>query len=609
LTLTGSGEIEAYARGEAAIHRTSPSGSGEADYSISGVLSAGGSIGFTFGGEVWVRIPLHSRRLLTFQNRRYRLGHVHGSVQFRNFKIGSSEPPELLPRNDGGRVPVNDLFQAIIRDGEGIPAQSESDDETASWRPSGPGDVVEPEGAEPTGPIIPSDPHFGLPTIPPTVAPPSQQGPPPPVADVSQQAGTGDASSQGPDMDAGLPDAGADTEDAGVIRDADVPIAGGLPVPPEPQPQPEPEAQIPNRDRSLDVPFDMEGTPHHLILTPGPVLLMSSDPARLILKLQQKRAEVDGLAHDPVNGAGYENQRNVLDELIREAQAVEEEAARLGFDEGHTGGVPGLRPLADRIHRVAQQFDWHDIVAYLSSDPRLAPESAADLPLLEFTTRFGRPADLFRRAFANLGRSGLDEEGLRGILRAFTSSSDTRTLGTLLDNLASGGVEAEAAATFLARVSRIRQVEGVTFDLTELHDAHLRGDAILDHGPLQTGIFLDDMVGGLATLADGRLDVGTSGGRMPASLRTPPTLDFVIIERHGTFRLVLGREHSGLSRGRAYVFGAGVIRFDRDGIVTEMTRRSGHYQPSFENLMRSYRLMIERGILSRTRPVNVLDEF
>ncbi|HEV7377351.1 MAG TPA: DUF4157 domain-containing protein [Pyrinomonadaceae bacterium] len=609
LTLTGTGEIEAYARGDAAIHRTSTRGSGEADYSISGVLSAGGSIGFTFGGEVWVRIPLHSRRLLTFQNRRYRLGHVHGSVQFRNFKIGSSEPPELVPRNDGGRVPVNDLFHAIISDGEGIPTQSEPEDETTSWTPSGPGDVVEPDAAEPTQPNIPGDPHSGLPTIPPIAAPPAQQGPPPPGGTVDQQAGAADASSQGSDMDAGLPpDADVDTGDAGGSRDADVPIAGGI-TPPEPQPEPEPETQIPNRDRNLDVPFDMEGTPHHLILTPGPVLLMSSDPARLILKLRQKRAEVDGLARDPANGAGYDNQRNVLDELIREAQAVEAEAARLGFDEGRTGSVPGLRPLADRIHMVAQQFDWHDIVAYLSGDPDLAPESAADLPFIEFTTRFGRPADLFRRAFANLGRSGLSEDDLRGVLRAFTSTSDTRTLGTLLDNLASGGADAQDAASFLGRVSRIREVPGVTFDLTELHDAHLRGDAILDHGPIQSGMLLEDMVrGARATLAEGRLDVGT-GGRMPASLRTPPSLDFVIIERRGTFRLVLGREHSGLSNGRAYVYGAGEIRFDRDGIVTQMTRRSGHYQPSFENLRRSYRLMMDRGILSPMRSVDILDEY
>ena len=93
---------------------------------------------------------------------------------------------------------------------------------------------------------------------------------------------------------------------------------------------------------------------------------------------------------------------------------------------------------------------------------------------------------------------------------------------------------------------------------------------------------------------------------MPRSLLTNPVLDFVIIETDGTFRLVLGKEHSGLSGGRASVFAAGQIRFNRDGVVTEVTNGSGHYLPSDANLNRAVQFMYDRNILSMRRRVSVV---
>jgi hypothetical protein len=191
-------------------------------------------------------------------------------------------------------------------------------------------------------------------------------------------------------------------------------------------------------------------------------------------------------------------------------------------------------------------------------------------------------------------------------LQRFTSKADAAALKSLLNTVVTGGTQRTAAVDFIARVARISKVEGVKFDFTELYAAFQRGDAILDHGPLQTGRFLNDMVGGVrSVLGEGRLDVGTGAGRMPASLMSAPVLDFVIIETNGTFQLVLGLEHSGLSGGRASVFAAGRIRFNRQGIVTEVDNISGHYLPSAENLDRAVKFMYDRNILSPQRPVKV----
>jgi hypothetical protein len=76
-------------------------------------------------------------------------------------------------------------------------------------------------------------------------------------------------------------------------------------------------------------------------------------------------------------------------------------------------------------------------------------------------------------------------------------------------------------------------------------------------------------------------------------------LDFVIIAENGTFRLVLGSEHSGLTHGRAWVFGAGRLIFDRSGNAIAIDNQSGHYLPTRENLLRSVDFMRDHNVLSR----------
>ena len=195
---------------------------------------------------------------------------------------------------------------------------------------------------------------------------------------------------------------------------------------------------------------------------------------------------------------------------------------------------------------------------------------------------------------------------------------EAKKLG-LIDTITAGGEPGARAVDFLGRATRIREVHGVRyeggrFDLAELHAAFERGDAVLSHGPLQTPEFLEDIVGSRVELENGKLDVGTSKGRMPRSVMNPrgvpspspiAALDFVIIETKGTYKLMLGRHHSGLSGGRASVFAAGEIRFNDKGIVVELANASGHYLPSPGNLDRAVKFMYDRGLLSRSNPVRL----
>ncbi|WP_295433346.1 DUF4157 domain-containing protein [uncultured Thiodictyon sp.] len=269
---------------------------------------------------------------------------------------------------------------------------------------------------------------------------------------------------------------------------------------------------------------------------------------------------------------------------------------------------PGEKFLGeDQVRHLLKFFNLDEIQALTGANGltsaesirRFASRSEAFLgQVKDLTGRLGRPVDQIAKAFEGLAKAGTSEADVMGVLNGFTAKADIAALGTLIDTMAASGSRGAEAADFVGRVARIRQVKGVTIDLPELHAAFERGDAILDHGDLQTGKFLNDMVGGeRAVLGEGRLDVGTGGGNMPASL--PRALDFVIIETEGTFRLVLGQEHTGLSGGRASVFAAGTLRFNKQGVITEISNNSGHYRPSSANLDRAVQFMYDRGILSR----------
>jgi Domain of unknown function (DUF4157) len=182
-------------------------------------------------------------------------------------------------------------------------------------------------------------------------------------------------------------------------------------------------------------------------------------------------------------------------------------------------------------------------------------------------------------------------------LDKFLTPADRETLRPVLARIAEGG--SGAAIDFLGRIAGIHEVQGVTFDLAELIKAFENGDAILVHGPLQTGIFLENEFD-LYELEGGRLKIGGKEGAIPKGLKKAPwnrAIDFVLLRKGGNFRLVLGLEHSGLSGGASSVFGAGRLIIDDNGYVVRVSRQSGHYRPSVANLRRAAQFMINNGIL------------
>ncbi len=379
LTLTGTGEIEADASAEAAIHRTQPSGGGEAEYLLNGRLSAGGTATVSFGGALDVRVPGHTFHVLDFAGRRWHLGSLRGSVPFRNFRLGDQEPPALNAAPTS--IPVRSLISGIVRN-SGVPDTPGERDASATWMSTGATDAVA-EAPNATPPVISPDPRFG--TQPPS-APPDPQGPAPqPASGGSVETGTADAGT------------GGTPEPAPV--DAGVPPIAGVPDQPEPVPEAPPEQPAPGE---VEVPFDMEGTRHHLALTPGdpPQLVMASTRGRLTMKIERHFHLIDMRARDDaMRRVNWQPQLDALDQLLGEARQVEAQAEALGFGERFHGDVPGLRALADHLHQAAHQFDWHDLVGFLPSDPAPAPPQPGEEPLPPTAQQvLGRPFPEFLTA-------------------------------------------------------------------------------------------------------------------------------------------------------------------------------------------------------------------
>lgn len=69
-------------------------------------------------------------------------------------------------------------------------------------------------------------------------------------------------------------------------------------------------------------------------------------------------------------------------------------------------------------------------------------------------------------------------------------------------------------------------------------------------------------------------------------------------EKGGAGTLILGRNHSGLSGGRPFVYAGGEMVFSPTGELLQMTRMSGHYRPAVKNLERAREYLRERGLLS-----------
>jgi hypothetical protein len=337
---------------------------------------------------------------------------------------------------------------------------------------------------------------------------------------------------------------------------------------------------------------------------------------------RQKAAELDSLLQAletrSANGektSELQSAIGTLDVSLRELIAPDL-AVELGQGAETRGLVKSGESLLaeDQVRHLLKFFNLDEIKALAGADGlpsadsirRFAARPDASLAQIgSLSKTLSRPVEQIAKSFEGLAKARTSEPELIEAMTRFGSESERAMLGSLVDRMSAGGESGTHAADFLGRVARISKVEGIKVELGELSKAFENGDAILDHGPLQPGKLLNDIVGSRAMLGEGRLDVGTSGGNMPASLLNPPVLDFVILETDGTFSLVLGFEHTGLSGGRASVYGAGRIRFNKQGIVTEIDNQSGHYRPSSANLDRAVQFMYDRQILSPQRPVKV----
>ena len=158
----------------------------------------------------------------------------------------------------------------------------------------------------------------------------------------------------------------------------------------------------------------------------------------------------------------------------------------------------------------------------------------------------------------------------------------------------------------LLEKARRLQVSGVianTDDALEetlelMRIANRSGDAILDHGPLQAGMLLEK-----PHVLENGLFLQASGARPQKNLVGPGKgVDFVIFDPDPS-TLRIGSEHSGLasmvSDGPPIsVFGAGMLHFNKHGVVDIISDQSGHYLPTLENITRSRAWLTRQGFLN-----------
>ena len=199
-------------------------------------------------------------------------------------------------------------------------------------------------------------------------------------------------------------------------------------------------------------------------------------------------------------------------------------------------------------------------------------------------------------------------------LAAFKGKDDIPVVESLVTSLSRGGSEAASAVDLLDRITGLREISGYEFSLHDLAAAHARGDAILAHGPIQEPEFLEDLTWGDQPAGPWGLKEGQlwfANRRSLPEHGLPPrlqSLDFVILESDTGvgYRLILGRNHSGLASGRPFVYAAGELRFSVSGELIAITRKSGHYRPAEANLERAQEFLRNRNMLS-PRGVELLE--
>jgi hypothetical protein len=329
---------------------------------------------------------------------------------------------------------------------------------------------------------------------------------------------------------------------------------------------------------------------------------------------------VRGLMDDIEGNRMPSNADDIVDDVERGSKSLQDDVDDLNnritreAPERAPGRQQGEGPSTPRSEidtltiETRRLGDGHEIKVlgdgriFLCTDPCTEITNlGADLARFQSLVDAGLDSHRLVRALKNFsaGEGGATLDEVMNALRALHARGGAQrtTVNTLLDELEAGGARAADASTFLDRVTRIRTVEGVEFTLDELYAAYRRGDAILDHGPLQTPEFPDKP----HRLEGNRFILEESPTGNPAKQITKQwnrTVDFVIVdEGGGNLRIILGRNHSGLSSGAPSVYGAGELLLDKRGYVQAITNRSGHYLPSTENLQRAKQWLVDNGYI------------
>jgi hypothetical protein len=302
------------------------------------------------------------------------------------------------------------------------------------------------------------------------------------------------------------------------------------------------------------------------------------------LRLSERLAALEERATGGEKSADLDREIGRLDQELREFIVPD-----LQRELQHEFGRPETYLNQDQVRRLLAFFNVDEIIGFAGPEGLGSPQAARALV-----------------------------EALEG-LEKFLTPADRAMLRPVLAGMSEGGPRAAEISDFLGRIARIHEVPGVTFDLADLIAAFENGDAILHHGPLQEGVFLEQLKDDdhPYEVEGGRLKIEGREGRLPKRFNSPPWsggIDFVILRQGGNYRLVLGLEHSGLSRGASSVFGAGQLKVDENGFIIQINRRSGHYMPSEANLRRAAQFLIDKKILldpviagSMGRPVVQVD--
>ena len=338
--------------------------------------------------------------------------------------------------------------------------------------------------------------------------------------------------------------------------------------------------------------------------------------AESALSQEARLAELEGKVGTVMNDIEGNNVPNGIDKTVDD---IEKNAKKLADDaddlntrvtqdgpegqpvkdtDGPTTPKSEIESLTVDTHRLADGHEMRvlgDGRVFICSDPCLIVQNLGGrVDLFKEIVETGVQSRKFAssiEAMAARGNVPVDDF-MNAVKRIQQSGGENATrLAGILDEIAAGGDSAAELAVFMEKVTRISAYPDIEIQLAELYRALKRGDAILDHGPLQTPEFFEKP----HRFDEGLLWQDPSGMRPAKQVtkRWNSIVDFVIFDDGSGLKVVFGRNHSGLSGGRASVYGAGELHITKNGDVVKITNQSGHYVPTPENLDRAYQWLID----------------